>query len=353
MARPFERGLLGGTFDHFHQGHQKLIMSGLEKCNVLEIWITSDEIASQKIGQMQSFEERSSFLEGWIKDNQNSIGSREVENSNEILPRVYIMKLEDNVGPAEWRIDCDAIICTEETLPACEKINMNRISSNLNSLNIISVEHFLTEDGIILSSSLIRKGRYKRDGTKWINESKISNTLQMPKSVENTLKKPFGTLFLGPEEDTSIAITKLKKEFNLEEDAKKIVAVGDVCVSALRKSGIIPDISVIDGRTKRQDLPEELIPKTEGYDEIIKCRNPAGEITPEFSNCLISAAKSNHKVMIIVDGEEDLAPIILHLALPLDAFVIYGQPNEGVVICISDEKVKFRCQARIETFISN
>ena len=34
------------------------------------------------------------------------------------------------------------------------------------------------------------------------------------------------------------------------EDAKKIVAVGDVCVSALRKSGIIPDISVIDGRTK-------------------------------------------------------------------------------------------------------
>ena len=57
--------------------------------------------------------------------------------------------------------------------------------------------------------------------------------------------------------------------------------------------------------------------------------------------------------MIIVDGEEDLAPIILHLALPLDAYVIYGQPNEGVVICISDEKVKLRCQSRIETFISN
>ena len=57
--------------------------------------------------------------------------------------------------------------------------------------------------------------------------------------------------------------------------------------------------------------------------------------------------------MIKVDGEEDLAPVILHLALPLDAYVIYGQPNEGVVICVSDEKVKLRCQSRIETFIYN
>ena len=54
MARPFERGLLGGTFDQFHQGHQKLIMSGLEKCNILEIWVTSDEIASQKIKVLSS-----------------------------------------------------------------------------------------------------------------------------------------------------------------------------------------------------------------------------------------------------------------------------------------------------------
>ena len=57
--------------------------------------------------------------------------------------------------------------------------------------------------------------------------------------------------------------------------------------------------------------------------------------------------------MIKVDGEEDLAPIILHLYLPLNAYVIYGQPNEGIVICISDEKVKLRCKSRYESFISN
>ena len=61
---------------------------------------------------------------------------------------------------------------------------------------------------------------------------------------------------------------------------------------------------------QKDHLPEELIPKTEGYDEIINCRNPA-EITPEFSNCLVSAAKSNHKVMIKVD-EKKILPVILH-----------------------------------------
>tara|TARA_B100001778_G_scaffold323554_1_gene316994 strand:+ start:60 stop:1106 length:1047 start_codon:yes stop_codon:yes gene_type:complete len=348
MARPFERGLLGGTFDHFHQGHEKLILTALKECDALEIWITSDKIASQKTGAVQSFSERSSFLKSWIGKKQNEIGFRNGDS-----PRVFINELEDNVGPAEWRNDCDAIICTEETLPACEQINSTRLESNLEPLNIISVEHFLTKDGSILSSSLIRNGTYTREGEKWIDDSKISNILQMPKSIEGTLKKPFGTLFEGPEEDTSIAISKLKKDFDFDQISGKVVAVGDVCVSALRQSGIIPDISVIDGRTKRQDLPEELIPKIQGYDEIINCKNPAGKITPEFSNCLISAAKSNHKVMIKVEGEEDLAPIILHLALPLDAYVIYGQPNEGIVICISDEKVKLRCKSRIETFIPN
>ena len=348
MARPFKRGLLGGTFDHFHKGHEKLILNALEKCDFLEIWITSDNIASKKIGGVQSFEERNSFLNEWIK-----IKSESGELMDAGKDRILTKKLEDKVGPAEWRTDCDAIICTIETFPACEKINSTRINSDLHPLNIIKVEHLLTEDGTVLSSSLIRKGIYTRDGKKWIDESQVSKNLQMPRTIENTLKKPFGTLFKGPEEDTSIAISKLKKELNLENHGGKIVAVGDVCVSALRNSGIIPDIAVIDGRTKRQDLPEDLIPKIQGYDEIISCKNPAGQITSEFSNCLISAAKSEHKVMIKVDGEEDLAPIILHLYLPLNAYVIYGQPNEGIVICISDEKVKLRCKSRFESFISN
>jgi len=345
MARPFERGLLGGTFDHFHRGHEKLILSALKQCEVLEIWITSDKIASQKIGSVQSFEERCSFLKEWIKN--------KVETPVKILPRTYIKKLEDEVGPAEWRTDCDAIICTEETLPACKKINSTRIKSNLNPLNIISVEHFLTKEGTILSSSSIRNGTYTREGDKWIDESQISKNLQMPKSSEKSLKKPFGTLYEGPENDTTIAINNMIKDLNLREHSGKIVAVGDVCVSALREVGIIPNVSVIDGMTKRKMLPENLKPNQEGYDKKIQCNNPAGQITSEFSSCLVEASKSEKNILVNVNGEEDLAPIILHLALPLDALLIYGQPNKGIVACFSNENVKSRCKNRLNEFIQN
>ena len=146
---------------------------------------------------------------------------------------------------------------------------------------------------------------------------------------------------------------KMSEELEIENYEGKIVAVGDVCVSALRKIGVIPDIAVVDGMTKRQKLPDELIPKQEGYDECIFCDNPAGQITSDFSNCLISASKSDHKILIFVKGEEDLAPIILHLALPLDALLIYGQPNKGIVACYSDEEVKSRCNLRLKEFTTN
>ena len=42
-------GLVGGTFDFFHVGHQKLISSCLSNCDLLEIWVLSDKIALQKI----------------------------------------------------------------------------------------------------------------------------------------------------------------------------------------------------------------------------------------------------------------------------------------------------------------
>ena len=340
MPRPFKRGLLGGTFDHFHKGHEKLLLSAAEKCQFLELWVTCNSMAFQKKGDVEEFEKRTSFLNSWIQ--QNGLDER-----------ITIHKLNDLVGPAEHRLDCDAIICTLETLAGCKKINETRIKSEIKPLEIIVIEHFTTIDGVVLSSSLIRNGEYSREGDKWINYSQLSKTLYMPKSIENTLKKPFGTLYEGPENDTSIAIKKMSEEIEIESYEGKIVAVGDVCVSALRNIGVIPDIAVVDGMTKRQILPDELKPDQEGYDERIFCDNPAGQITPDFSNCLISASKSEHKILIFVKGEEDLAPVILHLALPLDALLIYGQPNKGIVACYSNEEVKSRCNLRLKEFTSH
>ncbi len=335
MSQQFQRGLLGGTFDHFHKGHEKILLHGLEKCTHLELWITSEKMTIHKNGWVESYNERTSFIKKWIL-------------KNGFDKRIKINKLNDEVGPAESRKDCDAIICTPETLSGCEKINSSRINSNLKPLEIILVEHLVSKDGVILSSSLIRKGEYNREGEKWIDYTHISKKLQMPKSAEKGLKKPLGILYEGPENDTSIAIENVI--LDLTPRTGKIVAVGDICVSALRNKEIIPDIAVVDGMTKREILPDSLKPNKEGYDEIITCKNPAGYLTPEFSDCLIAAAKANHKVLIIVKGEEDLAPIILHLALPLNAYLIYGQPSKGIVLCRSSEYAKEKCKSRLKDF---
>ena len=335
MSQQFQRGLLGGTFDHFHAGHEKLLLHALEKCTNIELWITSEKIAFQKKGWVESYDERTSSIRNWIQ-------------KNGFEGRIKINKLNDEVGPAEHREDCDAIICTPETLSSCEKINSNRINSKLKPLDIIIGEYLISKDGVILSSSLIREGEYTRRGEKWIDYTHISKTLQMPESAEKALKKPLGILYDGPEDDTSVAIENAISD--LTSRTGKIVAVGDICVSALRNKEIIPDIAVVDGITKREILPDSLKPNKEGYDEIITCKNPAGYITPEFSDCLIAAAKANHKVLIIVNGEEDLAPIILHLALPLNAYLIYGQPNKGIVLCRSSEYAKKRCKSRLNDF---
>ena len=56
-------GLVGGTFEFFHIGHQKLIETGLSYCDNLEIWVISDEIAQQKDPRISSWKERCDYIQ--------------------------------------------------------------------------------------------------------------------------------------------------------------------------------------------------------------------------------------------------------------------------------------------------
>ena len=170
----------------------------------------------------------------------------------------------------------------------------------------------------------------------------------MPACADEDLKRPLGTLFEGPEHNPAIAIRAALD--SIPTTAGELVAVGDVCVAALRGQDIIPEIAVVDGRTKRIDLPEEELPSIEGYDSVLHCSNPAGCITPSLSECIREAVKSEGSVIVVVDGEEDLAPLVLHSLLPLDAHLFYGQPDAGVVLSRSSEHAKGRCKTRLAQF---
>ena len=54
--------------------------------------------------------------------------------------------------------------------------------------------------------------------------------------------------------------------------------------------------------------------------------------------------EKDQTTLILVDGEEDLAPLFLHIIAPIKSAIIYGQPNKGVVLRITELDSKMRCQ---------
>ena len=80
-------GLVGGTFDRLHAGHRELIAYGLSKCQRLEVWLTSDQIAQEKDSRIESWSERSEKL---------------LQSISEDSSRISVHILEDEDGPAPW-----------------------------------------------------------------------------------------------------------------------------------------------------------------------------------------------------------------------------------------------------------
>ena len=93
--------------------------------------------------------------------------------------------------------------------------------------------------------------------------------------------------------------------------------------------GLIPHIQVVDGLEKRNKLS---IPKVETINTELTCNNPAGEITDEAVSTIKKAFSSEPHVRIIVNGEEDLLVLPICMNEPDGFIVMYGQPNEGLVI---------------------
>ena len=169
----------------------------------------------------------------------------------------------------------------------------------------------------------------------------------MPIEMDTILKEPLGVLYEGPEESPEIAMYKVLDEVS---DDAFIVAVGDVCVQTMLEIGVRPDIGIVDGMTKRSELPDKEKVGDDGWSIILSCVNPAGHLSIDLFNACRTAIHSDTDVLIKVDGEEDLAPIPVHLLLPLNAVVLYGQPGKGVVVRVSDEDVKIRCREILDVF---
>ena len=100
--------------------------------------------------------------------------------------------------------------------------------------------------------------------------------------------------------------------------------------------------------TKRIELEQKV--DLSDFSLILSAQNPAGEVTPSLIESIDAALHSDQTACIEVDGEEDLAPLIVHLLSPLGTNVIYGQPGKGVVLRITDLKAKRQCRKLLSMF---
>ncbi len=325
-------GVLGGTFDHLHSGHKKLILATASECNHLQIHVVSDNMVKSKNASIQPFQLRLSNLENFIKEER-------------VNASCFV--LEDRFGPAISMKECSVIGCTNETVSTCNEINSIREQRGLEPLKIIIVEHVLDEEGEILSSSRIRSGLVDQSGNYWIKDREMHTNFRMPEVLDDELKQPMGVLHKVPEDNTAIA---MDSSLNSIADDVPIVAVGDVTVLAMQESGRIPWISVIDGQTQRKEWEKSSQIRTNEF-RIINVQNPAGMLTSSMMQGCFEATSNPESVIINVDGEEDLAPIPLILMLPIDCVLMYGQPNEGLVVRTIDINAKHRARRFLDAFI--
>lgn len=158
----------------------------------------------------------------------------------------------------------------------------------------------------------------------------------LPQELRSELKEPLGKLY------RSLSDVRVDEESFL-------ITVGDVTTSNALKHGLKPDISIIDNRIQRRASDQDL----KDTAEVIRAENPPGTVTRSLWSSIETAIResssSGKRFMIIVDGEEDLAVLPSILLAPPGTTVLYGQPNEGVVLVKADETFR-RAEELIKKF---
>ena len=306
----------------------------ISRSKSVEIHVVNDTLASKKSNLIQSYETRSNNILDWLNEKSHH--------------GVKIFTLNDAFGPAPVHEKADAIVATPETTGNCDAINRLRKSSGLGELSILEVPHMIDYSGAIISSTRIRSGVIDLDGNPWIEQDKTQQMLKMNSSLDGELKTPMGSLFSGPEDLPEVAMTEALE--SLTPNHGSIIAVGDVSVATLLDMEVVPDIGIIDGMTKRQELDESEKVSTVQFQNLLHNNNPPGHISPSMISSIKEALSSNQKTLINVEGEEDLAPIIIHCLAPIGTVVIYGQPKVGVVVQITSLSVKERCRNILSQF---
>jgi hypothetical protein len=155
--------------------------------------------------------------------------------------------------------------------------------------------------------------------------------VELPVEMRGELKEPMGPIFTDAE------------QLLAESGDGPLIAVGDVVTYHFERAGVTPDVAVVDGLTKREEVEDRVaegVARLGGEAREVHVENPAGAISREMIDALREALADPEPTVIVVEGEEDLVTLPAILAAPLGANAVYGQPNEGMVLAEVTEEAK-------------
>lgn len=331
----------GGTFDHFHKGHEELLKLAFSIGQKVVVGVTSEDyVEKSKINpsallrariqesKIEPFEKRKQAILNFLRVNKHEAKSE-------------VIKIDDVFGPTlDKNLNIDAIVVTKETFRNANVINRKRQKAGLPKLAIIVAPLSLGQNNKPISSGQIRKGLIDRQGNLYLNPLWFGKDLFLTEELRRELRKPFGSLTLN-----------VQKHLNNSEEI--IITVGDVTTKNFNTMKINQNISVVDlkvARKKKFDTLYEL--GFLGNEKVLKAENPPGYIT---SDLLLQIAglfdfTDKSRVILQIDGEEDLAVLPLVLAAPLYTIIYYGQPKEGLVEVLVTESVKRKAYNFVDKF---
>ena len=154
--------------------------------------------------------------------------------------------------------------------------------------------------------------------------------LVLPEAMREELSRPLGKVVKGADVVGAV------------KGAKPLVTVGDYTTADLVERGVVPQIAVVDFKTKRIEEPRWHMKLKGVGDWVIVLDNPPGVIKRDAWSKISEAFKSRERVRLEVRGEEDLLALVCIALAPEGAVVAYGQPDEGAVIVRVDRAAKGR-----------
>lgn len=297
---------LGGTFDHFHKGHQAFLLFSSQLAEHLVIGITTPEMILHKnfYSQIEEYDARAEAVRSFTKNFFN---------------KVDVIPLTDPYGPTLMGSNVEALAATVATKKGAEAVNTKRLELGLPAIPIHTCELEMNENGEPLASEKIRAGKVNRTGSVY--------------------KNIFTSTFIPTTKQLQFFTQPQGAVVNTPSPAEYVYVVGDTSLESFIKNNWPYQLGVVDFLKQKKPYQPQVITTSAAEHHVT---NKAGEIAVELVNALELALSENHR-HIIVNGEEDLAAVALVMLAPLGAHIYYGQPNVGMIEMIANEQKKEEC----------